>query len=492
MMGAMEPERESAAAGASAGAGAGVAGVNLAGYLDATLGLGEAARQVRSAVEAAGALVAPLPLAHPSAPREAAGSTTTAQGAPHPVTLVCATPDGMAGARAQLPGAAWDDRQVIGLWWWEVAQVPGRWVRAFDGVDEVWAGSRFVAELLAAVSPVPVVRMPLPVAEPPVADVTRAQLGLPETGFLVGFAFDHASTLGRKNPLGLIEAFARAFPEDDHAGEQLVVKTLGGDRHPDAHAQLLAAAARHPRVHVVDRHLTGPEKNALIAHLDAYVSLHRAEGFGLTLAEAMLLGTPVVATDYGGSRDFVTSFTGWPVDHRPVAIGPGSDPYPATGEWAEPDLDHAAAVLRELRAQPQEVARRAARARQEVLREHAPAAAGAAMVDRLLVRAGLPRRPDGAIDPLDLDAVAQRVRTGPGAPAPGAAGGPRQAARTALLRLLKPYAVHQRLVDEELLRTLRTLDERVRAVAAGQAALAAELRRREREARGDAAGSDDR
>jgi hypothetical protein len=454
-----------------------VTGVNLAGYLGSTLGIGEAARQVRIALEAAGAFVAPLSLDHPSAPHEP-GPHAGAAGAPHPFTVACTTPEGVFAAADQL-ASAFEGRRVVGFWWWEVDRLRGRWLRAFDAVDEVWAGSRYVADLIAPVAPVPVVRMPLPVAEPVAAEATRADLGLPD-GFLFGFVFDYASTLGRKNPAGLVAAFARAFPPDAGGEEHLVLKTLGGERHADAHEQLLRAAATHPRIVVRDERLDQGRRNALVAALDCYVSLHRAEGFGLTLAEAMLLGTPVAATDYGGSRDFLTAFNGWPVDYRLTAVGPGQDPYPADAEWAEPDVEHAAAVLREIRASPDEARRRAARGADEVRRAHVPAAAGARMVERLRVVAGLGGTRDGALDALDLAAAAERLRSGPGVPARGARG-PRAVLRDGVLRLLRPYAVHQRLVDEELLRALRTLDDRLRGVAAGQAVLAAELQRARRE-----------
>jgi hypothetical protein len=448
-------------------------GVNLAGYFDATLGLGEAARQVEAALREAGVAVARVPLAHPSAP--AAAAPTEPPG--HPVTVVCVSPEGMAAARAQAP-AAFAGRRVVGLWWWEVLAFPSRWLRAFDDVDEVWVGSRFVADVIAAVSPVPVVRIPMPVAARRPAAADRAALGLPD-GFLFGFVFDYSSVVERKNPLGLIEAFARAFPAGGDHDAALVLKTLAGDRHPREHAAVTDAAARHPGVHVIDRDLPAAERDALIAALDAYVSLHRSEGFGLTMAEAALLGTPVVATDYGGPRDFLTPFNAYLVDRRIVPIGPGHDPYPPDGEWAEPDLDHAAALMREVRAAPAAAQERAGRARVDVEREHGPGPAGRAMAERLARLLGMPHGRDGAGPPVHVAAVAERIRTGPAAPGGGATrlSRARAMARGALLRALRPYSVHQRLVDEELVRLVRTLDERVGGIAAAQSSLAAELAR---------------
>ncbi|HVF78638.1 MAG TPA: glycosyltransferase family 4 protein [Solirubrobacteraceae bacterium] len=448
-------------------------GVNLAGYLDATVGLGEAARHVATALEGAGVAVARVGLSSRGAPRSQAGALT--QPAQHPITLVCANPDAMTGARDELGAGAFEGRHVIGMWWWEVAAVHGRCMRAFDLVDEVWAGSRFVADVFAAVAPVPVVHVPMPVPEPIISAAGRDTLGLPRHGFLFGLVYDYASIAARKNPLGLIEAFARAFgDEEEEVG--LVLKTLGGERWPAEHAAVMAAAGAHPNVTVIDAHLPTEDKNALIRELDCYVSLHRSEGFGLTIAEAMLLETPVIATDYGGSRDFVTAFNALLVDARMVPVGPGNDPYPADGEWAEPDLDHAAACMRTVLADRVGAQGRAKRARAEVVAHHAPAVAGRAMAERLARVMRLPLDGSGRSSALDLGAVRARMATGPKA-GPGGERGARGAAREAVLRAMRPYTVHQRLVDEEILRVLQTLDERVQGLAAGQQALAAQLAR---------------
>ncbi|HEV2775296.1 MAG TPA: glycosyltransferase [Solirubrobacteraceae bacterium] len=455
-------------------------GVNLAGYLDATVGVGEAARHVAGALQAAGVAVARVGLSSRGAPRSQEGAPTDTP--EHPITLVCANPDAMTGARAELGAGAFDGRHVIGMWWWEVSAVHGRWVRAFDLVDEVWAGSRFVADIFAAVAPVPVVHVPMPVPEPVISAAGRDALGLPPHRFLFGLVYDYASVVARKNPLGLIDAYVRAFGDDERVG--LVLKTLGGERAPAEHAEVLAAAGTHAGITVIDAHLPTEDKNALIRELDCYVSLHRSEGFGLTIAEAMLLETPVIATNYGGSREFVTAFNSLPVDARMVAIGPGHDPYPADGEWAEPDLDHAAACMRAVLADREGAQARAQRARAEVVAHHAPAVAGRAMAERLARVMQLPLDGAGKTATLDLGAVRARMATGPQA-GPGGERGARGAVREAVLRAMRPYTVHQRLVDEEILRVLQTLDERVQGLAAAQQALATELARLRDQQQGD-------
>ena len=444
-------------------------GVNLAGYFDSALGVGEAARQVRGALQAAGVPMAAVTLSD-------ATGVSGASEAPYPVTLVCANADALPAAHDALGSAFFEGKHVIGLWWWEVGAFPERWLRSFDYLDELWVGSHFVADALGAISPVPVVRVALPLAlAPPAAGIGRDALGVPGDRFAFLFVYDYDSVAARKNPLGAIAAYARANPD----GAALVLKCLSAERHPEEHAAVLAAAAERDDVHVIDAHLPAAEKNGLMASCDAYLSLHRSEGFGLTLAEAMALGKPVIATDYSGPRDFLTAANGYPVDYALVPVGPGHDPYPADGEWAEPDLDHAAAQIRAVLADPGAARTRAARGRDELMRDHAPAVAGARLAERI-ARAGRAAgtRADGAAH---LDELERRLRAGAIA-APGSrAASPRGLLRRAVLRVLRPQAAHQRMVDEEIARALRDLDERARGLADAQATLAAQIAELRRE-----------
>src|SRR5919197_2259085 len=160
-------------------------GVNLAGYLDSVLGVGEAGRQVGRALEAAGVPVARFNLIARASERLTGVAPPSADPPPFPVNLVCVNPDGLEGAHDELGQSFFEGRYTVGLWWWEVDAFPERFRRAFDLVDEVWVGSHHVADALAAVSPVPVVRVPVPLA---VERAGAAELGLPE-GFLFLFAF---------------------------------------------------------------------------------------------------------------------------------------------------------------------------------------------------------------------------------------------------------------------------------------------------------------
>src|SRR5262249_5341054 len=149
---------------------------------------------------------------------------------------------------------------------------------------------------------------------------------------------DYLSVFERKNPLATVRAFTRAFSPG--SGACLIVKTLNDDIDPAARQRLVTAAAAHPDVHVIAQRLTHSQRNGLFNAADCYVSLHRAEGFGYTLAESMWLGKPVIATGYSGNLDFMTPENSYLVDHRLVPIGAGNDPYPPDGQWAEPDVEH--------------------------------------------------------------------------------------------------------------------------------------------------------
>ena len=254
-----------------------------------------------------------------------------------PVNLICVNADMLPTFAEQAGPGFFFDRYSIGLWWWETSEFPERFFRAFEPVDEVWVGSHFVADAISAVSPVPVVKMTMPVSMPEIEEFDRGDLGLPE-GFVFLFVFDYHSVFERKNPLALIEAFEQAFPED--SGASLVLKSINSEHYPEEHGRLMEAAKGRGDIHVIDRYVTAAEKNAMFAGCDCYVSLHRSEGFGNTLAEAMYLGKPVIATGYSGNMEFMTQQNSYPVDYtlgpdrrrrRALPRRPASGPSPTSG-----------------------------------------------------------------------------------------------------------------------------------------------------------------
>jgi glycosyltransferase involved in cell wall biosynthesis len=222
----------------------------------------------------------------------------------------------------------------------------------------------------------------------PAPPLDRPRWNVPPDHALFAFMFDHHSTMARKNPLGLIAAFTDAYPDGRDA--TLVIKTINAASLPEVAADLDAAASDHPAIHVVDTALPAPERAALLAGCDCYVSLHRSEGFGMTIAEAMSYARPVIATDFGGNAEFITERTGYLVRSTPTTVGPGVPVYPSDGTWADPDVSHAAELMRLVAEDPVDAAARGRRAAALIATAHAPAAVGAAVARELtrLTRGG--------------------------------------------------------------------------------------------------------
>jgi glycosyltransferase involved in cell wall biosynthesis len=360
--------------------------VRLTGYLGHTLGLGAAARGYARALGAASVPVrtVSVPLHHLALPVVLAeeygrhGFEELVHEGRHGFEIVAVNADELPDLVERL-GEDYFEGPRIGIWGWETNTIPTRWQRAFALVEEIWVYSRFMAENIGAVAPVPVVALPPPVQRPP-EPVAPLRMGVPE-GFLFLFVFDYLSTVQRKNPVGLIEAFKRAFAPGE--GPQLLIKTINAPLRPLAEEELLWAAHGRQDIHVVDRSLGGEELDGLMAACDCYVSLHRAEGFGLTLAEAMAIGKPAIATGYSGNVDFMNSENSYLVDYTIGRVGPECEIYPPEGEWAEPSVEHAAELMRRVLDDPGEARGRGARAAQDIARDLSPAATGAAMRERL-------------------------------------------------------------------------------------------------------------
>jgi glycosyltransferase involved in cell wall biosynthesis len=206
-------------------------------------------------------------------------------------------------------------------------------------------------------------------------------IGLPGDRFVFLFNFDFLSILNRKNPIGLIDAFCEAFAHDE--GPLLVIKTINGSERLVDLELLRYRRGHRTDIMIWDEYLPRSTQGALMSHCDAYVSLHRAEGLGLTMSEAMCLGKPVIATAYSGNVDFMDDTSAFLVPWQPVKIGSGSAPYSPTATWAEPSLDIAATHMWAVCNDPERARSIGAAAQLKLADEFSAEACGIRMRDRL-------------------------------------------------------------------------------------------------------------
>lgn len=365
-------------------------GVNLIGYLSSASGVGESARAMRLAAEAGGIACASVDLAPDGEP----GTSTPIPRAeadlnPLDTNLFCVNPEGMKALREGLGGEFFAGRRNVGYWYWEMPELPPEWRDRFEGLDEVWVASRFVAAAVKKAAPagvaVRVVPPPIPARSSP---LTRRELGLPEDRFLFLTMADARGYLPRKNPIGAIEAFRQAFA--GAAETALVVRLHHPEFDPEGAARLRKAADQ-PGIILLEGEFSRERISGLLLRCDAFVSLHRSEGFGFPLAEALALGKPAIATDYSGPRDYLNFDTGFPVDFRTRSLERAVGPYSAGAIWAEPDLGGAARALRQVFEHRAEANRRGSAAAAFMEENFSSAAAGerlAAALDRLRRRPG--------------------------------------------------------------------------------------------------------
>ncbi len=361
-------------------------GVDVIGYLRLALGLGEAGRLTlqslaRAGMDAKGVAVS---LNSSSSANDVSCEPLLVERSDAAVQVFSINADQIGQVIEHLGDRLRPDSYRIITPFWELSNLPEAWAGAFDLVDEVWAPTRFIQAMLTRRIDKPVVRMPLLLEFEPPPKMARARFNLPENRFLFFFAFDYFSFIERKNPLAVVDAFRRAFRTGGRdAPATLVLKTLNSETAP-ANAQALRDSLQdNPDVILIEQTLTRPATLALIDACDAVVSLHRSEGLGLLIAEAMVLGKPAISTDYSATTELVSPQTGYPVDYRLVPVREGDYPFHEGQHWADADIDHAAWQMRAVFEDRAGVARRVAAARAHLHAGYGQAAVSAHQAARL-------------------------------------------------------------------------------------------------------------
>jgi glycosyltransferase involved in cell wall biosynthesis len=359
-------------------------GMNIAGFLAADLGVGESARCMVRAADAAGIATALVPLKLHCKNRQG-DDTYRARfqdDNPHPVNVVHIDPPAARDLDHHHGAGFRAGKYNIGYFAWELPEFPDAWVPSFDYFDEIWCPSEFTAAAVALKSPVPVLTMPHAIAfdrpAPPVAAL-RAHFALPPRAFVFLTLFDLNSYSARKNPRAAIEAFRLAAlppPAGDQPGAALAIKVQNVAGNEADFAALQQSVRDLPGVVLLTETLPRADITALEAACDCFVSLHRSEGFGLAIAEAMFLGKPAISTAWSAPAEFVDDTNGCPVRARLVTLEQSHGPYARGATWAEPDVAHAAEHMRRLFGDPALAARLGAAAQRTIETRFSPPTIG--------------------------------------------------------------------------------------------------------------------
>lgn len=331
-------------------------GVNLFGYAKGELGIGEEIRMVALALKAQNIpfCIVNVQLGSKVSQQDTSAETWVVNQPHYAINIFCTT--GIEQVRYACTHGldVFNNRYNIGLWPWELPTWPTSCTYTYAMVDEIWGISHYTANAYRNAQR-PVYAMTLPVTVDLVSQETRADFGLPEKDYLFVFSFDFNSKLSRKNPAGVIHAFQRAFPLNKRLAVGLVIKASHATNNNKEWRRIKAMIKADPRIHVIDVTLRRPQLLALFRCCDCYVSLHRAEGFGLVLAETLLLDKQLIATGFSGNMDFCTDERVGLVRYKKREMNPREYFHASGQSWAEPDLEHAAELMRQIYANPKRV-----------------------------------------------------------------------------------------------------------------------------------------
>ncbi|MGH8850394.1 MAG: glycosyltransferase [Casimicrobiaceae bacterium] len=361
-------------------------GLSIVGYFSGEFGLAESVRALASTCLRRGIAAsfrdAELELGSRQANRVM--DNMLSERMPYKPVLFYLNPDALASVLLRLKERGeLENRYVIGYWYWEIDAFPRKWEKALGMVDEIWVATDFVLNIVKRATTRPVIKIPHAVDITLPRDYRRSEFSLPEDRFIFLFTFDFGSYAERKNPQAVVEAFTRAFgSQDSRVG--LVVKCSQGHKFPEKLDGLLGLARDDPRIVILDKLLSREDVYGLQSVCDAYVSLHRAEGLGLGMAECMAQGKPVIGTAYSGNMEFMNVDNSCLVDYRLIPLRPGQFiDYEPGWQWADADIDQAAGYMRRLVEDPKYRNRIADRAASDMAGQYNHAAVGRAIKHRL-------------------------------------------------------------------------------------------------------------
>lgn len=322
-------------------------GINLIGNIKADTGLGQSCRLVANLINEAR-----IPLSIYLYSSDAGATTQVtkwekyiSKALPYGVNLVHLNPNELGMAFVNLDRSVWEHHYNIAFWLWELEEFPDEWVPCMNLFHEIWTPSEFISKTIRKKTSIPVRTLPYHVTVQANRKWDRHYFGLPEDKFLYLTMYDSGSVAERKNPMGVIDAYKKAFPKEN-SSVGLVVKMKSSSAEEER--KVRKALSGYENIYFIQEVLTKEQVDSLISCVDVLVSLHRAEGFGLPIAEAMLLGTAVIATNWSANTEFMNEQVSCMVGYSRKELEQDIGPYKKGQFWAEPDLEQAVTYMKRL------------------------------------------------------------------------------------------------------------------------------------------------
>ncbi|MEM9480991.1 MAG: glycosyltransferase [Verrucomicrobiota bacterium] len=355
-------------------------GINVIGHFHSSIGLGFTARRFRSVLESIDVPVCSISIRREMICNLSDDAEDIRTAEPKYDTNLLIVAPGMVQKliRREAPSVFKGRRNILVLFW-EMADLPDEAIAALSLMDELWVCTKFVAEAAKKrlKAPISLIPHPLEMPEPPTAE---AKAPFDYNGrFMFLYVFDFLSGIERKNPFSAVESFKLAFPEPTEGGPLLILKSSHGNSMLTDAALLDLSIEERPDIIHLKEVLPYEQKNALMARADVYLSLHRAEGLGLTILESMAFGRPCIATSYSGNKDICDESNGYPCAYALTRVGHRSVHYDSRSKWAQPDSREAARLMLRAFYNRDEVEAKGKKAAEDVRVRHSFEATGDAI-----------------------------------------------------------------------------------------------------------------